>query len=625
MVRNYKKKTDRTAPPTDILLRAAKAVKDENHPLSLRKAAADFGLHYRTLQRFCKKVSDEELASNHSSVVMGYKKHRQIFSPEEESELEKYLKKASDIYFGLNPREVRVLAYQYAQSLKKKIPPTWEITHMAGPDWFTGFLKRHNELSIRTPQPTSLSRATSFNETNVRTFFKNLSDLYERYHFGANDIYNMDETGMTTVQRPDRVVARRGFKQIGSLTSAERGTLVTLAVAVSAAGNSIPPLFVFPRVHFKNHFLQKGPPGSIGVANPSGWMKEPHFLVFLKHLVTHTRCSKEQPILLILDNHGSHLSIEGLNYAKENGVVMLSFPPHCSHKMQPLDRTVYRPLKTFFNSACSSWMKNNPGKTIAIYDIPEIVAQALPLAITPSNIMAGFRKTGIYPFNCDIFTEADFLPSYVTDRPAPEETTATEEAATFLEIDPPTTPPLITLETSEVNVYEEVEVETDKSRCENETSSGLLFSNDTPSTSGLTFVKKLTKPVLTPEDILPLPKAKERKATKQNRRKFKSVILTDTPIKDELEAWKNSKAKQVKRKVFSEKKKQDKNKRPKQKKQQKESSDEEETLCLVCGECYSAPKEVWLQCTRCKNWSHEKCTDGNSYYICHNCDSDDDI
>ena len=55
----------------------------------------------------------------------------------------------------------------------------------------------------------------------------------------------MNETGVTTVQKPSKVVARKGFKQVGAITSAERGTLVTLATAVSAVGNSIPPFFVF--------------------------------------------------------------------------------------------------------------------------------------------------------------------------------------------------------------------------------------------------------------------------------------------------------------------------------------------------------------------------------------------
>ena len=57
----------------------------------------------------------------------------------------------------------------------------------------------------------------------------------------------MDETGVTTVQRPEKVVARCGRKQIGAITPAARGFLVPFALAVSATGNSIPPFFVFPR------------------------------------------------------------------------------------------------------------------------------------------------------------------------------------------------------------------------------------------------------------------------------------------------------------------------------------------------------------------------------------------
>ena len=30
---------------------------------------------------------------------------------------------------------------------------------------------------------------------------------------------------------------------------------------------------------------------------------------------------------------------------------MVSFPPHCSHKLQPLDRAVFGPLERFYNSA----------------------------------------------------------------------------------------------------------------------------------------------------------------------------------------------------------------------------------------------------------------------------------
>lgn len=97
-------------------------------------------------------------------------------------------------------------------------------------------------------------------------------------------------------------------------------------------------------------------------------MQEKDFILFLKHFHNYVKSTTERPVLLLLDSHGLHLSIEGLNFAKNNGIIMLYFPPHCSHKLQPLDRTVFGPFKKYLNSAGDSWIINNPGKTMTIYD-----------------------------------------------------------------------------------------------------------------------------------------------------------------------------------------------------------------------------------------------------------------
>ncbi len=76
-----------------------------------------------------------------------------------------------------------------------------------------------------------------------------------KHNFNANDIWNVVETGITTVQTPDRVIAKRGTKQVGAMTSAERGSLVSIACAVNAIGNTVPPMFVSPRMRYADHFV----------------------------------------------------------------------------------------------------------------------------------------------------------------------------------------------------------------------------------------------------------------------------------------------------------------------------------------------------------------------------------
>lgn len=228
-----------------------------------------------------------------------------------------------------------------AKKYKLSFPSQWEENKTASKDWFSNFMKKQSQLSIRCAQPTSISRATSFNETNVNIFFDNLQNVVDKYKFEAKDIYNADETGITTVQKPDRIVTKRGTRQVGALISAERGSLVTIICAVNAIGNFISPTFIFPRLRYQEHFVRDRPTGSIGAGNASKWMQENEFLIFLKHFQKYISTTTSHKILLLLDNHSFHISIQVLDYCFKNGIIMLSFSPHCSHKLQPLDRSVY--------------------------------------------------------------------------------------------------------------------------------------------------------------------------------------------------------------------------------------------------------------------------------------------
>ena len=526
-------------------------------------------------------------------------------------------------------------------------PRTWDDNEMAGEEWFRMFMRRNRELSVRSAQATSLSRATSFNKTNVDAFYDNLTVVMDRHKFEPQDIYNADETGITTVQKPDRVVARRGARQVGSVTSAERGTLVSVAFAANAIGNVIPPFFVFPRVRYHDHFIRDGPIGSAGTANPSGWMKNESFMHFLDHLKKHTNVSPSHKMLLVLDNHSSHIHINALDFCKDNGIVLLSFPAHCSHRLQPLDRSAYGPLKKAVNSTCDAWMRNHPGKTMSIYDIPGIVASAMPLALTSSNIQAGFRKTGIFPFNRHLFTDLDFAPAFVTDRPNPENTIEVE-VVPIPNIPPedettPLSPHLISEQPVKTEVQQQAINNSPIIKAEKKKNIEGPENLNTPPRRHSSIIIQQTSPkpstsaqpvspsdpiVFTPEAIRPLPKALSRKSNR-GRKTRKSTIYTDSPEREEIRKehearLKRTKTKQVKKILDGVKMKKNTTQRRKKNIRQKSSSSvKEECYCLICLSPYSESRsgEKWIQCTTCKLWAHEDCTEGGITYVCHNCDS----
>ncbi|KAF2894053.1 hypothetical protein ILUMI_12123 [Ignelater luminosus] len=103
-------------------------------------------------------------------------------------------------------------------------------------------------MSIRIPDSTSRARTSSFNR-----FSDLLKSVLDKYDFETQDIYNMGETGVTTSQTAQEIVARKGLKQIGKVTSAEREHLVTFASTVSVNSNNVPPFLDYRNYLVKGH------------------------------------------------------------------------------------------------------------------------------------------------------------------------------------------------------------------------------------------------------------------------------------------------------------------------------------------------------------------------------------
>ncbi|KAJ8948006.1 hypothetical protein NQ318_011894 [Aromia moschata] len=204
----------RHAVNTDNLVSALKRCVSAE--MSIREAARTYGVSKSTLIRHINvfKASGASIfkySANNNA--------KQVFNNGEELILEKYLITASRYYYGLTKKEVRCLAYQYAVANNKKYTHFWNTQNAAGKEWIRQFLKRHTNLSLRKPEAISLARSTRFHPVETSHLKK---------------VWNCDETGVTTVNVPPKIVGPKGIKQIGQITSGERGVNVTIIAAINA-------------------------------------------------------------------------------------------------------------------------------------------------------------------------------------------------------------------------------------------------------------------------------------------------------------------------------------------------------------------------------------------------------
>ena len=404
MVRNYKRKTDQALWTPGTMSKAVAACRDG---MSVKQASMCYDIPRTTLMRHSKQQVSGECSLG---------RYKPVFSSAMETNLSLHIVDMQERFYGLMPCDVRKLAYEFAETLKLSHPFN-PVDKMAGEDWLGGFLKRHPELTIRKPEATSIGRAVGFNKPQVDTFYRNLHSLIEKNNLSAHKIWNVDESGLTTVHIPRKIIAKKGAKQVGKVTSGEKGKTVTTVCCMNAGGTFVPPMLIFPRKHMAQSLLNGAPVGTIGYASPNGWIDAGLFVIWLNHFISHVRPSTADRHLIVLDGHCSHKTIEVIDLARKNGIDILVLPLHTTHRLQPLDTVFYKPLSDNYNKAADRWMLINAGRRISFYEVASLFRDAYEKTATMAKASSGFRLTGIWPFNPDVFDEAEFAPSNVTDKP----------------------------------------------------------------------------------------------------------------------------------------------------------------------------------------------------------------
>jgi hypothetical protein len=95
-------------------------------------------------------------------------------------------------------------------------------------------------------------------------------------------------------------------------------------------------------------------------ASASGWTNEDlgfHWLesVFNRYTKAKARNGRDWRFLYT-DGHSSHLNMRFLEYCLKHRIFVVIYPPHSTHRLQPLDVSCFRPLASYYSTELSKWI-----------------------------------------------------------------------------------------------------------------------------------------------------------------------------------------------------------------------------------------------------------------------------
>jgi len=316
-------------------------------------------------------------------------------SAAEEEELTGHLMDAANIGYGKTRREVLTVVERHVEQKDDVALKAARVTH----GWWQRFLKRNPSLSLRSGDSTAAIRLDAVTEENMDNYFDMLKEVFDDGDFWNHPeaIYNMDETGMPLEPRPPKVVARKGQKKVRYQTSGQKQQITVIGCA-SATGQCLPPFVIFAAKKLNHMWTRNGVSGANYAYSDKGWIDHELFYYFLeKHFLAHA--VPRRPLLLMLDGHSTHTDLLSLKFARDRKVTIFCLPPHTTHECQPLDCSLFKPLKDQWRQECHKFYCKNPGTVISKLNFNVVFRNAWMNAVTPANVMSGFRKTGVYPFN----------------------------------------------------------------------------------------------------------------------------------------------------------------------------------------------------------------------------------
>jgi hypothetical protein len=224
----------------------------------------------------------------------------------------------------------------------------------------------------------------------------------------------MDEKGFLIgiTSRSKRVFSRRMWEKKEVTAAVQDGSRewITVQACICADGSALPPSVIFQAANkaIQSTWVEdiEVEKHSVSVASsPSGWTNNDLGLAWLEQVFNrYTKPKARQSYrLLILDGHGSHLTMDFIDYCDQNKILLMVFPPHSTHTLQPLDVVMFKPLSTAYSTELSTYLHRSQALLpIKKGDFFPLFWKAWVASFKEETILKSFAATGISPFEPEV-------------------------------------------------------------------------------------------------------------------------------------------------------------------------------------------------------------------------------
>ena len=291
-------------------------------------------------------------------------------------------------------KHVRSIAW----SLTCQRPPSDRLSKPSSKNWPLTFYRRHDGLRASRNGALNWNRYDIYDK--VVHWFEVIGKVLENPAILEQNIYNMDETGIMLSKLDSVKVLVGKDNKRGYRGAHVKRTTVTAVECVSADSRYLNPMIIWPASTHRANWVTKPTPGWHYAYSDTGYTDSFLSLQWLKLVFDPQtkELANQKPWVLICDGFGTHESLEILEFCLENNIILCRLPSHTSHNLQPLDVSIFGPLKTAYRSQVERLERECVG-TIGKEHFVPMYSPARAQPFTSRNIRAGWSKAGLFPFN----------------------------------------------------------------------------------------------------------------------------------------------------------------------------------------------------------------------------------